>query len=724
NGEVGSLLSPAAPGVYEVTVSEQQTGCILILEGSIGVSTPPVLNVITLLPGDATSAGSISVVPPYPAGLTFAWSTGQEGPVLDGLTPGTTYTLTTTDESECDFSFEYYVPDCDNDRFVIDFLSTVIKPLDHPDGGGVDLVVSSSHDDLSFSWTQLYGNFTSDQQNLSGITSHGYYFVTVTDNLCHRTIETSFQILQSCGVTVAFSEEQGQCSDDPLERAFTLDHVFSRDVSPYLPEWGIIEWDIPGRELFRQIESMSYYYGTAVAPTHPSSATQSGFDSGIASLTFIDEFGCRSLPSSRLYSPENSFHMITSNTTLSETVSSQLEGVFSRVAYEFSGVVSCGWVFENERQKPSPVVAYENDFRRAQFYANGFSVGDNVCQRGGTIRIDGSVVDHGTIFNNPPDIPFFEYITIPPNNEAIYVNDQEEFEGCIFPPSLFEYPNSFVDQQYLTQNFIPIFTPLAGTDGDNSDFDIEITFTITNEDIICNDRRIEDLESSSPSECPVQLVICDEPGNSDYNQVIGEITGGTSECKCAANLELYDLDYTDPHIELLWVTYCDLDNYHILSSQIIGFTTAEYDHVVQLPWCGANVEYGLLNPGFPGVTPVNCYQPFGGIVAGGDQAMVASRHGQREQYQMERVNPKLLNNPYPNPSSGVINIEISSPKETTLQVRVMDVNGGVAYKNDKWIDKGASNLQLSLPSSLSSGVYYISIYNESGLLAIKRFILM
>ncbi len=66
---------------------------------------------------------------------------------------------------------------------------------------------------------------------------------------------------------------------------------------------------------------------------------------------------------------------------------------------------------------------------------------------------------------------------------------------------------------------------------------------------------------------------------------------------------------------------------------------------------------------------------------------------------------------YPNPTTGIINIESSSPKGSNMQINVYDMLGNNVYASTLQGGVGA----VALPSGLGQGVYFISIQTNEGI---------
>ncbi len=738
DGSTERAIEDAAVGSYMVTITEMQTGCTLVLSGDVSVEQAPGISASIIPNGPLQEGGSIFIDLPNAEDYDFLWSNGSTERNLVGVGNGETYTLTVTSKTGCKFEYQYYIPDCEADGgVIIDLFSTTVRPLDHPDGGGVDLVLVGLTENLSFNWS--YSNpsiFTSTEQNLAGIDRAGTYTVTVTDNLCGAIVTRMFKIATSCGEFFAETSEQGQCSDNAQDRVFALKSISRPDYiqgGNSFPTWGKLQFSNSQTSIVSLVYDSNEH---GFVPTNPAAASISGFDEGVVGLTFVDEYGCESLPAYRNFSP-NVYSSIRHHWSAARFVSEEFEdgetSTIPAILYEFAGLTSCGWVFENGEYRNGPVLQREEDYRRAQFFPNNLEIGDNVCQRGGVIRIDASIVEPGS--NNDDDVPLFAEITIPPNTESVFVNDQEEFEGCVFPSHLFEYPANFLNWSTITYGQHPIFAPIAGTDGDNSGIEINITFTTTDEDLVCNEFR-EELVTFPAQDlrCPEIHRYCDESDNVNYGLLHSVGTAGTTDCKCSAR-QLPPNQYGNNN--MLWkVTYCNLDNNVIIATVPVGpgAQTLEdmnyYFTVSSLPWCNLDVVDGVHTHPVVG-DPESCFTPPGGInyenvdfmaIDSGQNDLTNQDASKRliEAKNTHEVGTEL----YPNPSRGIVNLNITSVAKEVLRIVISDVNGNSILDKLKTVDQGQSFLQFVLPSELNSGIYFLSIYNEEGIIVTKRFVLI
>jgi hypothetical protein len=68
---------------------------------------------------------------------------------------------------------------------------------------------------------------------------------------------------------------------------------------------------------------------------------------------------------------------------------------------------------------------------------------------------------------------------------------------------------------------------------------------------------------------------------------------------------------------------------------------------------------------------------------------------------------------WPNPFQSVITSSITTEKETTLDVKLIDVNGKTLYTANQKASKGISRVTIQDLDKLPSGVYLVEITDKS-----------
>jgi len=70
----------------------------------------------------------------------------------------------------------------------------------------------------------------------------------------------------------------------------------------------------------------------------------------------------------------------------------------------------------------------------------------------------------------------------------------------------------------------------------------------------------------------------------------------------------------------------------------------------------------------------------------------------------------VLFSPYPNPSSGLINVEWISPSETTAYLMIIDPLGKTVFESEVLSSEGRNEALLNL-EGLSQGMYYLLFHS-------------
>ena len=225
-----ATLSNVPAGTYSVTVTDAvssltTTGTYTIAQGTeIALGGMEVSNVTCF----GANNGSITASATGGEGtLTFQWNNGlPNGAVQTNLAPGT-YTLTVSDANSCT-SVSGPVNITQPAQLAISNISAtdVVAGSD----GAVQISVSGGTPGYTYSWTGPM-NFTSTQQNISGLNMAGEYCVTVTDqNNCTRTscanVASVFRIAQTF--------IQRPCGD---ENNGSIEVLPTGGITPYTYRW-------------------------------------------------------------------------------------------------------------------------------------------------------------------------------------------------------------------------------------------------------------------------------------------------------------------------------------------------------------------------------------------------------------------------------------------------------------------------------------------------------
>lgn len=190
NGATSQNITNIRAGSYTVTVTDANR-CARTSD-PITVSEPSLITISTPTIRDARCAqtnGAISVTvnggtSPY----TYAWSNGATTANLENIAAGT-YTLTVTDANRCTQTTNPFTVNNSNSTLTFANAPTVTNSRCGSSNGSItNVVIAGATGDVTYSWTGG-NNFTSNNQNLTGLAA-GSYVLTVRDvNGCSRTFD-------------------------------------------------------------------------------------------------------------------------------------------------------------------------------------------------------------------------------------------------------------------------------------------------------------------------------------------------------------------------------------------------------------------------------------------------------------------------------------------------------------------------------------------------------
>lgn len=224
NGSTTASISGIGAGTYTVTVTDAN-GCTAKASATVTepaklqvtiIGTDPTCHNATDGSAEASASGGTS---PY----TFAWSNGQSGDKITGLSAGT-YTVTATDANGCTKSAIVVL----DDPAAILLSGTVIdNTCNGENKGSITLAVSGGVTPYTYKWSN---NATT--QNLSGLVA-GTYSVTVTDAKgC--TSSKSFELKHPTKLVVQTKSSNITCKG-ANDGAISL--TVSGGTSPYSATW-------------------------------------------------------------------------------------------------------------------------------------------------------------------------------------------------------------------------------------------------------------------------------------------------------------------------------------------------------------------------------------------------------------------------------------------------------------------------------------------------------
>jgi hypothetical protein len=171
-GQTASIIGGLSPGVYGLTITDDN-GCTL--GGSTVLTALSNLEIALSAQDESCFGAQDGAVNASSTGgaapVTYAWSNGQSGASISGLSAGT-YQVTATDAVGCIATGQAIV----TSPVPLNCQITVIHPVSiHNESDGAVMVTANNIQNLDISWSN-----GSSQQVLWGL-SPGTYIVTVTD---------------------------------------------------------------------------------------------------------------------------------------------------------------------------------------------------------------------------------------------------------------------------------------------------------------------------------------------------------------------------------------------------------------------------------------------------------------------------------------------------------------------------------------------------------------
>ena len=173
NGGSGVTITDLAPGTYCVTITDDN-GCTEESCGTVnGVNCNLSIDVNTenvTCFGDQDGAATVTTTGGT-APFTYAWSTGQGGQSIDGLSPGT-YAVTVTDVQDCEMIQQFTITEPDELIVMIDFTSPSSPGAAD---GSATAMPQGGTPGFAYAWST--GGIG---QTITGL-AEGIYVVTVSD---------------------------------------------------------------------------------------------------------------------------------------------------------------------------------------------------------------------------------------------------------------------------------------------------------------------------------------------------------------------------------------------------------------------------------------------------------------------------------------------------------------------------------------------------------------
>ena len=201
DGATEAERTSLAFGAYEVTITENLTGCLFTNQYQISEATAlEVSGVVTNASCYGGTDGSIDVeIPGLTEGVTFFWSSGQTTQNVSNLGAGN-YKVTITDENGCRLirSFDIIEPD----SLVLKLTKTDASCTGDP--GSASLKVSGGSGAYTYLWSDGSENKTNEALAV------GNHSVLVTDSGgCSKSLE--FEISEASGFEISAGIQHNTC---------------------------------------------------------------------------------------------------------------------------------------------------------------------------------------------------------------------------------------------------------------------------------------------------------------------------------------------------------------------------------------------------------------------------------------------------------------------------------------------------------------------------------
>lgn len=225
NGRTNANLEA---GRYDVLVSDDND-CEFTIE-NIRVEGPTEALATTIDLGCGDDNGSVRLnVTGGTEDYSFSWEGANglgDSDTQTGLEVGT-YNVTITDANDCEITEEIEVFE------QLDFANPNIGVIIDNDGA-IDLTVVGGSSDFSFAWSGP--DFTSDEEDISGLSAEGVYMITVTDNVTGCEISESYEVLVNSAIGIASITTTPDCSGEEGNSG-TIFLEISGGVPPFQYIW-------------------------------------------------------------------------------------------------------------------------------------------------------------------------------------------------------------------------------------------------------------------------------------------------------------------------------------------------------------------------------------------------------------------------------------------------------------------------------------------------------
>jgi len=233
NEQVGQTANNLSPGIYTVTITDDND-CLLVREVNVsGVSTPNLVVENIVQPACGQNIGSIEVlVQNGEAPFTFGWSHdfSLNSSIATNLPPDT-YTVTVSDANDC---VDVLPIALNNGSTPTIALNTVSPPNCGSANGFISLGTSGGTGAINYNWSHDPNLSTSLALNLSA----GVYTITVSDDNNCTDVETinlvaiGGPVINVTGVqNTCFGSNEGSISIEVSNATGTVDYSWSHNPS-------------------------------------------------------------------------------------------------------------------------------------------------------------------------------------------------------------------------------------------------------------------------------------------------------------------------------------------------------------------------------------------------------------------------------------------------------------------------------------------------------------
>jgi hypothetical protein len=619
---------------------------------------------------------------------------------LVGLSAGVEYSLIIEDANGCQEFINFSIKNCEQLKPGWEIKQPqfgAIKHVFEPGGGSIDIAImgSMATGPFTFRWTGPNG-FTSNEEDISGLTDAGEYCLVVHDNEGCRE-EMCIELLDDCPNMELVLRHDNACreSGEGLSKLVFEGLIIEGGQNPV--EFVGLNWS-------HLLPSSGPVASALVAVNRVGNTDEYVLgDVQFGPTEFIPAFGGE--VQLELTATLSNGCSISGNAIFSNGISDRFIEplLFSEVndydvypdhqwplplINEFRFYEACGCLFDGQDYE-----CITNSFNKHLIFLPSGDISNNpnasnLCQLGGTITItDGNVSGLGTLS-----------IQIPPNNVGIYITNDNGRCGCIFPPSMIldDFEGSFRRPSTEPNTFVAaslddyVYVEICDNDIVNPGTDFDITSNNNDNDIVVPDN----VAAQCPGEVVLSLIDSDNCSAEfvclSNGQIIDESNIFYQECYCANS------SFNDWICQIRRVClYNACQDYEIVETYSIFDDCLnlanEFPNCADLAGC-----QGCRPP-----SPIQSHDT--------DETTLGISNND------DFSKGDLLYQVFPNPFSKSISVKLLVSKEVNINVQLIDTNGEVQIEISDNLPLGYSVLDIQLNRDLPSGVYILMIQDEFGI---------